>query len=238
MALPLYLAMTGAEFQQTEPLPEHVAWMACHFSAYTTGLSNFPTVLPEGSMLIVNDRTPPSGHDPCLIAAQLQQFAEQWHPCGILLDCQRPGDPLTAQIVKAVTDALSCPVGVAQAYAEDLSCPVFLDPVPLHISLAEHIAPWQGHPIWLDAALDCEQIGVYPDGSRISPLLPAEPAEDGFEESTLHCRYRIKQFDDHLLFTLWRTEHCLSALLQEAESLGIEKAFGLYQQLGSKKPAD
>lgn len=238
MALPLYLAMTYAEIRQTTRLPENIAWMACHFSAYSTGLSNFPEDLPPGSMIIVNDRTPACGHDPGLIAAQLQQLTEESQACGILLDFQRPDDPLTAQIVKTVADILSCPVGISPSYVQETSCPVFLDPLPLHTPLSEHIAPWEERAIWLDVALDATQIDVYEDGSRFVPLFPLEAAQDGFEEPNLHCRYQARVFSDHIQFSLWRTQACILPLLLEAEALGVRKAFGLYQQLGSKKPAD
>lgn len=238
MTLPLYLAMTGAEIQQTASLPEKLVWMACHFSPYSTGLSNFPVELPTGSIIMVNDRTPPCGHDPLLIAAQLQQLAEDHRAEGILLDFQRPDDPQTTQIVNAITEVVTCPVGVSESYAKTLSCPVFLNPVPLHIPLAEHIAPWKERELWLDASTECEQIDVTADGSRFSVLFPPGSEKDGFYEPKLHCRYKIKNSDSSVRFTLWRTEDCLHALLQEAESAGISKAFGLYQQLGNKNPAD
>ena len=72
MALTLYLAMTAAELQNCRQIPEHIAWMACHFSPYSSGISNVPVQLPAGSVLILNDRIPPQGHDPELVARQLQ----------------------------------------------------------------------------------------------------------------------------------------------------------------------
>ena len=74
MAIPLYLAMTAREFRICKTVPANMAWMACHFSPYGTGLSNLPTSLPPGSMIILNDRTPICGHDPELIAAQLKEL--------------------------------------------------------------------------------------------------------------------------------------------------------------------
>ena len=88
MALPLYLALTAAEFQNCSSLPEHAAWMACHYSPYGLGLSNIPKDLPQGSMLILNDRTPPCRHDPELIARQLGEIAERFQCGGVLLDFQ------------------------------------------------------------------------------------------------------------------------------------------------------
>ena len=52
MAIRPFLAMTAAEIQGTETLPPKTAWMACHFSPYSTGLSNLPKALPPGLSLI------------------------------------------------------------------------------------------------------------------------------------------------------------------------------------------
>ena len=46
MAIRPFLAMTAAEIRGTETLPPKTAWMACHFSPYSTGLSNLPKDLP------------------------------------------------------------------------------------------------------------------------------------------------------------------------------------------------
>jgi hypothetical protein len=137
MALPLYLALTAGEFQNCSPLPEHTAWMACHYSPYGLGLSNSPRQLPEGAMLILNDRTPPLGHDPDIILHQLQDLEAAIHYKYILLDFQRPDSPENAAVAKALTSALSCHVGVSELYAQELECPVFLPPVPPHIPLRE-----------------------------------------------------------------------------------------------------
>ena len=128
MALPIYLAMTPWEMAHRE-LPPRCGWMACHFSPYGQGLSNIPTSLPADSLLIVNDRIPPWGHDPGLMASQLQQVMDSLAPRGILLDFQRPHNEETAQIAKAFT-ALPCPVTVTQTYAHDCDAGVFLPPVP------------------------------------------------------------------------------------------------------------
>ena len=71
MAMARYLAMTAAEMMGGAPLPGKTAWMACHFSPYSTGLCNLPAALPPGSLLILNDRTPIHGHDPERICREL-----------------------------------------------------------------------------------------------------------------------------------------------------------------------
>ena len=141
MPLPIYLAMTAAELRQNPPKSNEIAWMACHFSPYATGLSNCPKQLPPGAMLILNDRTPVCGHDPALVAAQLQDLVENLKCSRVLLDLQRPGESLTESIVDAVLSALPCPVAVSECYGRDLTCPVFLPPVPLLMSPEDYLAP-------------------------------------------------------------------------------------------------
>lgn len=232
MALPLYLAMTAAEISCAQALPARCAYMACHFSPYGTGLSNFPQTLPKDSILIVNDRTPVQGHDPELIAAQLTQLVEEWEAAGILLDLQRPGIPQTAQIANAILSALPCPVGISECYARDLSCPVFLSPPPPDRLLSEYIAPWQGRELWLEAALDAQIITVTPKGSRVTQNFSPIHTDYPHEDMRLHIHYKIEPSPDQIRFTLHRTPEDLTALLQEAEALGVTHAVGLFQELG------
>ena len=231
MALPLYLALTAAEFQKCSPLPEHSAWMACHYSPYAPDLSNIPSQLPENAMLILNDRTPAQGHDPDLILRQVTELAETLHYKYILLDFQRPDSAENLAVVQALSANLRCPVGVTPLYAKGLDCPVFLPPVPPHVPIKEHLVPWQGREIWLEAALGGEIISVTENGSTISPLPSAEVPTKAPEDPGLHCHYQIRTHNNHIDFTLWRTRENLSALLQQAEDLGVTKAVGLWQEL-------
>ena len=227
-----YLDMTAAEIEHSTPLPPNVAWMACHFSPYTRGLSNRPKELPPGAMLILNDITPIHGHDPEEVAAQLGARAEALECGGVLLDFQRPGSEETAALVQHLPAALPCPVAVSEPYAADLDCPVFLPPVPHHVPLQEYLAPWQGREIWLEMALDSEVITLTPEGAAIAPLPPEEQFDGGHWEETLHCHYHIQIEEEQARFTLFRSREDLDALLEEAESLGVTTAVGLYQELG------
>ena len=231
MALPLYLALTAAEFQKCSSLPEHVAWMACHYSPYGLGLSNLPRELPQSAMLILNDRTPPHSHNPDLIARQLKELVDTFQCGSILLDFQHPDLTENAAVVKAVTTALSCPIGVSELYARDLPCAVLLPPVPPHVPLEEYLSPWQGREIWLEIAPGGEVITVTDQGSSVSPLSSTELPEAALEDPALHCHYHIRTFDDRIDFTLWRTKDDLTALLQQAEALGVTHAVGLWQEL-------
>lgn len=97
-----YLAMTGAEIRSCSQLPEKIAYMACHFSPYGTGLTNLPRELPPGSLLILNDRTPIRGHDPSLVRDTLARLAEQFRCDGVLLDFQRTVCGESKRIVAAL----------------------------------------------------------------------------------------------------------------------------------------
>lgn len=232
MTFPPYLAMTAAEFSLCRHLPPKIAWMACHFSPYGTGLSNCPAALPAGSMIILNDRTPIHGHDPQLIARQLAEMEDALQPGCFLLDLQRPGCALTAEVVKSAVSALKCPVGVSDLYARGLDCPVFLPPVPPECPAAEYLAPWQDREIWLEAALGGCILTVTKDGCTAAPLPPGGGPECPFTEEALHCRYRIEIGEKQLRFTLRRTETELEALLKKAAALGVTQAVGLFQELG------
>ena len=230
MAIPLFLAMTAAEFTNAPQKPSHTAWMACHFSPYGTGLTNLPKTLPENALLILNDRTPVCGHDPEQVCAGLADAVQQFKCCGILMDLQREGDPQLRNIIeKAVT--LPCPVAVSDSYAGNYDCPVFLSAPPVHRPLSAHIAPWKGREIWLEAALQGCDITVTAQGSTYAPSSP-EAEKLPFRDDALHCHYRIETNNSYIRFSLQRTKSDLETLLEEAESLGITHAVGLYQELG------
>lgn len=226
MVLPLYLAMTAAEFTACSPLPSRPAWMACHFSPYGTGLCGLPPDLRSDAMVILNDRIPLAGHDPAYILDQLAQVK-----CGcILLDFQRPDVPETVALTQAIVEAETRPVGVSPFYCQGLNCPVFLPPVPPDTPLESYLAPWEGRELWLEAALDGMVWTVTEHGSRPGPL-PRIP-DRGFRDDDLFCRCRVGIFDDRAEFSLWRTREDLDALLTAAASHGVTKAIGLWQELG------
>lgn len=235
MALPLYLAMTAAEMRGNDILPPQFAYMACLFSPYGTGLSNCPKSLPEGSLLILNDRTPIHSHDHSLIAAQLQEMAESWAVSGILLDFQRPDCEETAVLTKHLVNALPCPVGVSDIYGNDLDCPVFLPPVPLDLPSETYLTPWQGREIWLEAALEGLEIQLTEAGASSSPLPCREALDIYHRDPVLHCHYACQQEESCVRFTLRRRREDLEALLEEVKQLGVTRAVGLWQELSCRE---
>lgn len=231
MAISLHLAMTSAEISVSTALPEKIAYMACHFSPYGTGLSNLPQSLPKDSILILNDRTPICGHDPKLILYQLEQTVEALQCSGVLLDFQRPDSPETADLCRALADSITCPIAVSSLYAGALECPVFLPPCPPDTAISAYLEPWKGRDIWLEAAQDTWQITIRESGSTFSLL--SEPSDMDFPhwDESLFCHYRTDIFADSIIFTLTRTHNDLSSLLLQAEALGVKQAVGLWQEL-------
>ena len=231
MALPVYLAMTAAEIELCEAMPERIAWMACHFSPYGLGLSNIPRQLPQGSLLILNDRTPVQEHDPDLVAWQLAESVENLGLEGVLLDFQRPENPQTEAIVRAVTQTLPCPVAVTEGYAQGVSCPVFLEAPRSYHRLKDRIRHWEGRELWLDASYSSGCVTVTESGSQYAPSPDFPDHLPILREETLHCSYCVQKAEDTIIYYFRRTHDDLLALLDDAAELGITKAVGLYQEL-------
>ena len=231
MVLPLYLARTNAELFAEPPPPGRLAYMACSFSPYTLGLSGIPSSLPEGSILILNDRMNCQGHSPDLVAGQLQEAVARLSCESVLVDFQRPPSPDSESMVSRIVQSLPCPVAVTEEYAKNLNCPVFLSPAPLHLPLEAHLEPWQGREIWLEAALGQSEILVTPKGMNASCQFPPEGLTGGFYEEKLRCHYHTKINPECITFTLFDTIESLEQKLELAHTLGVSRAIGLWQEL-------
>lgn len=229
MPLPLYLAMTAAEMAGNNPLPPRVAFLSCHFSPCSQGLSNLPEALPPGAMLVLDDSMPPDGHDPDLILKQLSGLLERHNCESLLLDFQRPGCNEQWELAKLLSEALPCPVGVSELYADELSSPVLLPPVPADKPLKDHLTLWAGRETWLEAALDGLTLTLTESGCACTPL-PDHP-DQGLQDEKLHCHYFVEV---PATFHLWRTREDLDELMEEAKALGVSRAVGLWQELHQK----
>ena len=229
MGLPCYLAMTAAEFSSA--MPPEAAYMACHFSSSSDGLSNLPEHLPENAMVILDDSTPFDGHDPNRIREELEAVIKS-HRCKyLLLDLQRPKDEKVTALCDLLVQALPCPVIVSEVYAKARSCPVFVSPPPLLTPLSDHLAPWEGREIWLEAALDRQVVMVTETGSARFPCEDTALPEPWFLEDRLFCRYHWVLEGRTARFTILRTKEDLAAMLDGAEAFGVKGAVGLYQEL-------
>lgn len=233
MAIPRYLAMTAVEMQHIHPLPQKVSWMSCLFSPYTTALSNLPKQLPPQSLVMVTDLTPINGHDPDACAAQLTKLAEQFQIQGIVFDFQRPGQPDAASFLKTVTASLPCPFAISEPYTVDASCPVFVSPPPLHVSLEDHLNRWKGREIWLELAAYETKIILTEAGSEVLTLPSGTHESFCHEDKAIHCHYSITLSGQDACFHLWRTHADLDLLLEEAEQYHVTNAIGLYQEFGA-----
>lgn len=231
MAIAPFLAMTAAEMYGITDLPPKIAWMACHFSPYGLGLSNLPQKLPPGSLLMVDDITPPSQHNPDLIAEQLAACVKKLQCSGIVLDFQRVGYKKAQEIAKYVTRALTCPVAVSESYASGLDCPVFLSPVPHCVSVEEHLTTWKERDIWLELGLNGEVLTLTESGCDGISVVDLSEKTDGISDQTLHCHYTIETSERSARFTLWRTKDDLKKLAEEAQLWGVSCTIGLFQEL-------
>lgn len=225
----VFLAMTGAEL--TDFHPKNTAYMACHFSPSGKGLSNLPSSLPPDSMLLLDDSMPPRGHDRSLAAKQLKEVIETFSVKAVLLDFQDKETDETRAMVSFLLDALPCPVAVTEKYAKALSCPVFLSPTPVNMSLKKQLAPWLQQGIYLEIAPMATQITVTEEGSTAVPLLSV--ANLPLFDKKLCCHYQVEVSKDKAVFNLCRTKEDLAVLVKEAKQLGVMGTVGLYQELKS-----
>ena len=231
MAIAPFLAMTAAEMRNSSLLPAKIAWMACHFSPYGLGLSNLPKTLPPGSLLMVDDVTPPHRHDPSFIAEQLSACVKDFQCCGILLDFQQSGCEETGAVARYLAAALPCPVAIAEPYADGLDCSVFLPPVPPSVPPEEYLTPWRGRDVWLEIGLEGEVLTLTEQGCSAVSLPFPDRDRDGFSDPRLHCQYTIETTENSAGFTLWRNLVDIQELLEEAEILGVSTTVGLFQEL-------
>ena len=230
MAIPQYLAMTAAEMAGTSPLPHQTAWMACHFSPYSTGLCNLPNKLPRGSLLILNDRTSIHGHDPERVCRELKKVMQQLECPALLVDFQNPPCQEAQALAAFLARHLDAPMGISPPFAQE-SAAVFLPPVPTDVTAEEYLGKWAGRELWLEASLEGQNIALTPAGAAYSPNRRQDYDHVHFDPA-LHCRYSIEDTPEGITFHTWRTPEDLKTLLEEAEPLGVTTSVGLFQELG------
>lgn len=226
MDLQCYIATTAEEMRTLSKLPTHPAWMACHFSPYGTGIINLPRGLPQDSMVILNDRIPPSGHNKSLIADQLNSIQCSCY----LLDFQVPGIRETEEIAVFLTERLEKPVAISEAYQHCSKGPMLLNLFP-HQSLSTSIKTLGNRDIWLEVTTDTESLTVSKTDCNWDYLPASDTALFRHTSIRLHSQYEFRIHDDCAKFLLKRDIPQIRSLLKEADRLHIKKAVGLYQQL-------
>ena len=225
----VFLAVTAHEME--EFLPERLAYMACHFSPYNNGLSNIPSSLPAGSILLLDDSMPVQEHDPRLVTEQLLELANRFSLHAVLLDFQNEPTAAGAEIAAAIAEALPCPVAVTEQYGALKNCPVFLAPPPVNTPLNTYLAPWLERGIFLEIAPDGLQITVTEQGAQQAPLPSGAVCNLQRQDTRLHCHYRVEVLPKKAVFTLHRTREDALAMADQALQLGVRAAVGLYQEL-------
>lgn len=225
----VFLAVTEGEMAEFQP--QNPAYMACRFSPYSSGLTNLPSVLPPGSLLLLEDSTPIEGHDPQVAAAQLEEIIHRFSPCALLLDFQNPVTAEGTKMVETLLQTLPCPVAVTEQYASSIGCSVFLSPPPVNKALQDHLASWQNREIFLEVTGDRQQFTVTEQGCSIAPLPAGAVYDTPRHDPKLHCHYHVEVFPGKAVFTLQRTKEDLLNMAQEALRLGVHSAVGLYQEL-------
>ena len=225
MAIDVYLGLTEGEIRKNTALPRKTAWMACHFSSNSRGISNVPRRLPEGSMLILDDSTPIQGHDPMQVRNELTALLDAHGCIALLLDFQRQG---AEEMVTTLYEGLPCPVAVSSLYGAMTQGPVLLPPVPTFRLLKEHIRPWAGREVWIELSPEGCEMRVDEKGAQAEPWWPEGALP--FYHERLHCHYRTELRPGMVVFRGCRTAEDLDGLLAEVEGLGISAALGLWQE--------
>ncbi len=225
-----YLGATASEMANFQIFSKNLAYMACHFSQSSPGISNVPRKLPPGSLLLLDDQIPPAEHDAAQVITELTQAAKALNCSGVYLDFQREGYPLLAEIA-AQAESFPCPVAVSQLYSGKNRLPVVLAPAPPDMPLKSCITPWKGREIWLEVAMNSKKLILTPKGCEESPW--EEIPEQGFREERLCCHYSIQAREHEAIFYLWRTYEDTQSLIAQAQALGVTHTLGLWQEFGS-----
>ena len=235
MVSPFYLAMTSTEFSRAAPLPEHSAWMACHFSPYGTGLSNKPKALPKGNMLILNDLIPWDHHNPEQVAEELQALVDCFSVRRLLLDLERPGVADVPKMIDCILKKVSCSIGISHHYAVE-GYPVFVPPTPPDMPAEKYLQPWKNHKIWLEITAEPLCLEITEKGCQ-EAIWCQEKALPEHWNDALFCHYQIYTQHDRIQFLLYRKEDALQGFLERLAPLGVECAVGLYQEFNKRKTA-
>ena len=221
----VFLAMTEQEMVSAPPNP--TAYMACHFSAGGTGISNKPRVLPADSILLLDDSMPVQGHDPKTVVRQLNDLVSAFSVRAVLLDFQREPTAEAKEMAAAVLRECSC-AAVTPAYAL-AGYPVFLPPPPVNKPLSVYLKPWETNRVFLELAPGGLEITITESGSRAVPVFSPSPLP--LSDNRLHCHYGVTVFPGKAVFTLSRSRKDLADLAREATELGVCGCVGLYQEL-------
>lgn len=232
MPISIYEAVTAGDCAARDALAAHAAWMAAHFSAVGTGVSNLPHRLPPGSLLILDDQIPWQHHDAQRICQELLQAVADLACSGILLDFEREPCPQTSSLCALLSTYCqqhSIPLGMPPAYGWTLPVALFLPPLPCWPGPQTVLQPFSGRELWLDAA---ESGCVAEIGSKSVQISPADAATlqaqaEGhavFWHGGLCCQYYSSQMGDRIRVALYDTRQTMEQKLNLCAKLGVSVA--------------
>lgn len=230
MSIPLYLAMTAADFFRCAEIPPHIAWMSLHFSPSGPGLSNLPGVLPQGSMVILDDQIPWNGHSHQQVCKELRGLLQTRKLNSLLLDFERPPKPETlalSQMILSLCKEIGCSIGLPKAYRTTGEGALFLPPHPSHLSPDK--LPAEGAEVWLEAAPGGLTADILPDRVLLEegPPLPLSGVPV-FMNPALHCCYTSVPTSQGIRVRLFDTKRTMEAKAAIWERLGVTRLIGLY----------
>lgn len=240
MSIPLYLAMTAADFSTAQAMPPRIAWMAMHFSVSGLGLSSRPRRLPPGSLILLDDQTPWNDHSLEAVCQETTDVLLRTGAAGLLLDFERPPTEETACLAQCLTQCCQeagCPIGMPPDYlGSSNEAAVFLPPLPCHCTPEQALAPYHGREIWLEAAAGGCQVTLGPDRPAIFPADPRHLAAESqhfipLTDPHLCCRYFSYPTGGGLQLALYDTEETLAEKLDRCQALGVTLAVGIWRQL-------
>ncbi len=235
MSIPLFLAITPAEFAHLPELPNPLAWMSVRLSLTSPGLSNVPSQLPPGSLIIFDDKTPWSGHSVELVCKEMTTLLLNTKAYGLLLDFERAPTPETILLVKALSQCckeIGIPLAAPEGYGGDESVAVFTSPFPCWKKPTETSNDHRA--LWLDASPTAHALRITQDHAvgialPYPPETPPEEDQIHWDES-LHCAYWTDFDGDGLVITMYRTPEKTTELLAELPSSPFRLAVGVWRE--------
>lgn len=230
MSIPLYLAMTAADFFRCAEIPPHIAWMSLHFSPSGLGLSNLPAVLPPGSMVILDDQIPWNGHSSEQVCRELRGLLNTRKIHSLLLDFERPPRPETlslAQRILSLCKEIGCSVGLPRSYRTTGEGALFLPPLPCDFPPDKLSS--EADEVWLEVAPTGLTADILPNQVLLEESAPIPlSGVPVFTDPTLHCCYSSIPTSQGVRIRLFDTKETIQRKAPIWEKRGVTRLIGIY----------
>lgn len=234
MSIPFFLAISAREFPFLSELPPNVAWMSAHFSSSGPGLSNLPSNLPEGSLLILDDQTPWAGHNTEMVCREMVESLLKNRASGLLLDFERPVTPETAMLTEALSQCcreIGVMLGAPESYAEGEDTAVFIPPLPCQTPPEKLYR--KNRKLWLDVSPGAYLLHIAAQGAT-GQVADQHSFPDGsypvFTDPVLHCSYRSRPNAGGIDILLSHSRESIESLLTALDEQAVQLAIGLYRE--------